>query len=161
MVAAVKGICFTIGIELMLAADIVIAADNCRFSQLEVGRGIMPTGGATIRMVQRAGWGNAMLHLLTADEFNSDEALRVGFVQRVVATGMEFDEALTVARRISEQAPLAVVASRLNARTSVEEGTVVALADFTQTNTCLANSADAHEGVRSFAERRKPSFTGN
>ncbi len=69
MVVAVKGICFTVGIELMLGADIVVAADNCRFSQMEVQRGIMATGGATLRMAERAGVGNAMLHLLTADEF--------------------------------------------------------------------------------------------
>ena len=60
MVVAVQGITFTLGLELMLAADLVVAADNCRFAQLEVKRGIMPTGGATIRMAQRAGWGNAM-----------------------------------------------------------------------------------------------------
>jgi enoyl-CoA hydratase/carnithine racemase len=63
MVVAVKGITYTLGIELMLAADIVIAADNCRFSQLEVKRGIMATGGATLRMAERAGLGNALLHL--------------------------------------------------------------------------------------------------
>ena len=50
MVVAVKGITYTLGIELMLAADIVVAADDCRFSQLEVQRGIMATGGATLRM---------------------------------------------------------------------------------------------------------------
>ncbi|MGH9519798.1 MAG: enoyl-CoA hydratase-related protein, partial [Terriglobales bacterium] len=61
MVVAVKGITYTLGIELMLAADIVVAADNCRFSQLEVKRGIMATGGATLRMAERAGLGNALL----------------------------------------------------------------------------------------------------
>jgi enoyl-CoA hydratase len=85
MVVAVKGICFTVGIELMLGADIVVAADNCRFSQMEVQRGIMATGGATLRMAERAGMGNAMLHLLTADEFDSAEAYRLHFVQKVVA----------------------------------------------------------------------------
>jgi len=60
LVVALKGICFTVAIELMLAADIAIAAENCRFSQLEVKRGIMPGCGATFRMRERAGWGNAM-----------------------------------------------------------------------------------------------------
>jgi len=55
LVAAVQGITYTLGIELMLAADIVLAADDCRFSQLEVKRGIMATGGATLRMAERAG----------------------------------------------------------------------------------------------------------
>ena len=57
VVAAVKGICFTIGIELMLAADVVVAEEDTRFSQLEVKRGLMAFGGATIRFVERAGWG--------------------------------------------------------------------------------------------------------
>jgi enoyl-CoA hydratase len=80
LVVAVQGITFTVGIELMLAADIVVAADDCRFSQLEVKRGIMATGGATLRMAERAGLGNALLHLLTGDEFGSAEALRLNFV---------------------------------------------------------------------------------
>src|SRR6186713_976272 len=75
MVVAVQGITYTLGIELMLAADIVVAAEDCRFSQLEVKRGIMATGGATLRMAERAGLGNALLHLLTGDEFGAAEAL--------------------------------------------------------------------------------------
>ena len=55
VVYAVKGICFTIGIELMLGGDVVVAAENTRFGQLEVQRGLMAFGGATIRMVERAG----------------------------------------------------------------------------------------------------------
>jgi enoyl-CoA hydratase len=98
MVVAVKGITFTVGIELMLAADIVVAADDCRFSQLEVKRGIMATGGATLRMAERAGLGNAMLHLLTGDEFGSAEALRLNFVQKVVPAAQVLDEALRIAQ---------------------------------------------------------------
>ena len=63
MITADQGICFTIGIELMLASDLVIAANDCRFAQVEVKRGILASGGATIRMVQRAGWANAMRYL--------------------------------------------------------------------------------------------------
>ena len=64
----------------MLAADIVVAASDCRFSQLEVKRGIMATGGATLRMAERSGLGNALLHLLTCDEFDAAEALRLNYV---------------------------------------------------------------------------------
>ena len=91
---AVQGICFTLGIELMLAADIVVAADDCRFAQIEVKRGIMPAGGATVRMVERAGWGNAQRYLLTGDEFGAAEALRLGFVQEVVPAGQQKERAL-------------------------------------------------------------------
>ena len=91
LVCAVQGICFTLGIELMLAADIVVAAEDCRFAQIEVKREIMPAGGATIRMVERAGWGNAQRYLLTGDEFGAREALRLGFAQEVVQTGTQKD----------------------------------------------------------------------
>ena len=127
MVVAVKGITYTLGIELMLAADIVVAADDCRFSQLEVKRGIMATGGATLRMAERAGAGNALLHLLTGDQFGSAEALRLNFVQKIVPTGSELDEALKIAQAIAAQAPLAVVATRLNVLKAIEHGPVVEL----------------------------------
>jgi len=160
MVVAVKGITYTLGIELMLAADIVVAADNCRFSQLEVKRGIMATGGATLRMAERAGLGNALLHLLTGDEFGSAEALRLNFVQKVVPAGTELDEALKLAHAIAAQAPLAVVATRLNALKAVEHGPLIAMHEFIETQQRLSGSDDAAEGVRSFVERREARFQG-
>jgi enoyl-CoA hydratase len=160
MVVAVKGITFTLGIELMLAADIVVAADDCRFSQLEVKRGIMATGGATLRMAERAGLGNAMLHLLTGDEFDAREALRLNFVQKVVPAGQELDEAIRIAEQVAAQAPLAVVATRQNALKAIEEGPLAAMADFAEVQKRLSNSDDAAEGVRSFVEKRPAKFTG-
>ena len=160
MVVAVKGITYTLGIELMLAADIVVAADNCRFSQLEVKRGIIATGGATLRMAERAGLGNAMLHLLTGDEFDSAEALRLNFVQKVVPAGQELDLAQQIARSIAEQAPLAVVATRQNVLKGREYGPLVAMHDLTDVQRRLSNSEDAAEGVASFAEKRPARFTG-
>ncbi|MEY2683571.1 MAG: hypothetical protein RJA09_715 [Pseudomonadota bacterium] len=160
MVVAVKGICFTVGIELMLGADIVVAADNCRFSQMEVQRGIMATGGATLRMAERAGVGNAMLHLLTADEFGSAEAYRLNFVQKVVPPGEELPQALAIAQRIAAQAPLAVVATRLNVLKAIEQGQAAAVAEFIPVQQRLALSEDAAEGVRAFQEKRPARFTG-
>ena len=160
MVVAVQGITYTLGIELMLAADMVVAADNCRFSQLEVKRGIMATGGATLRMAERAGMGNALLHLLTGDEFNSAEALRLNFVQRVVPAGEQLSEALKIAEAIAAQAPLAVVATRQNVLKALEQGTLVAMLEFISVQKTLSNSEDAKEGVQSFIEKRAARFTG-
>ena len=87
VVMAVNGIAFTLSIELALAADIVIAAEDVRFRQLEIGRGIVPFGGATFRAPAQLGWGNAMRFLLTAEEFGAAEAVRIGLVQEVVPTG--------------------------------------------------------------------------
>ena len=77
MVCAVQGYCWTVGIELMLATDIRVAASTTRFAQIEIKRGIYPIGGATIRFVREAGWGNAMRYLLTGDEFDAAEAYRI------------------------------------------------------------------------------------
>lgn len=160
VVVAVKGITFTLGVELMLAADVAVAADDCRFSQLEVKRGIMAAGGATLRMAQRAGWGNAMLALLAAGEFGPPEALRWGFVQEVVPAGRELARARELAEAIAAQAPLAVRATLLNARRALEEGWAAAVAEFAETNRRLSATADAAEGVRAFVERRPPRYEG-
>lgn len=160
VVVAVQGITYTLGIELMLAADIVVAAHDCRFAQLEVKRGIMATGGATLRMMERAGWGHAMRYLLTGDEFDAATALRLGFVQEVVPAGSQFARALEIAERIAAQAPLAVRATIASSRLAVEQGDAAAIAQFRATQATLANSADAKEGVASFVEKRAARFSG-
>ena len=160
LVYAVKGICFTIGIELMLAGDVAIAAADCRFSQLEVKRGIMPGAGGSFRFTERGGWGNAMRYLLTGDEFSAEEALRIGLVQQVVETGKEFDTALAIAERIAAQAPLAVRATRANALRALEHGSRAAIDDLNGLRELLASSDDAKEGVASFIEKRTARFTG-
>lgn len=160
IVVAVHGICFTIGIELMLAADLVIAEQGTRFAQLEVKRGLMAYGGATIRMVERAGWGNAMRYLLTGDEFDAETALRLGFVQELVEPGRARTRARELAARIAEQAPLAVRATRDSARIALNEGLDAAVAAFRVQLTTLASSDDFAEGVRSFIERRAGRYVG-
>ncbi len=160
IVSAVKGITFTLGIELMLAGDIVIAADDCRFSQLEPKRGIHATGGATIRFVQRGGWGNAMYHLLTSDEFDAAEAHRIGLVQEIVAAGTELDRALELAQTICEGAPLAVQATKASSRRYVIEGERASIAAFGETQARLSATEDFGEGVASFVERRSARFKG-
>src|SRR5450830_1657290 len=139
---------------------IVVASDNCRFSQLEVKRGIMATGGATLRMAERAGLGNALLHLLTGDEFGAAEALRLNFVQKVVPAGQALPTALALAEVIAEQAPLAVVATRQNVLKAIEHGPLVAMHDFIDTQQRLSRSDDAREGVQSFIDKRPAHFTG-
>ena len=160
LVCAVQGICFTLGIELMLAADIVVAADDCRFAQIEVARGIMPAGGATVRMVERAGWGNAQRYLLTGDEFGASEAMRLGFVQELVPAGRQKARAMEIAGVIAAQAPLAVRASLASSRTAVEHGPVAAIREFNAQQARLMATEDAGEGLRSFIERRQARFTG-
>lgn len=161
VVTAVHGITYTAGIEMMLAGDIVVAADDCRFSQLEPKRGIHATGGATIRFVERGGWGNAMYHLLTCDEFDAGEARRIGLVQEVVPRGREQSRAIELAEAIARMAPLAVQATKASSRRFLEEGFDACVAAFGADQAALAASEDAREGVASFVERRDPEFRGH
>ena len=160
VVVAVQGVCFTVGIELMLAADIVIAAEGTRFGQIEVRRGIFANHGATLRIVERAGWGNAMRYLLTGDEFDAATAYRLGLVQEVVPDGQQFDRALELAERIARQAPLAVSEMIRSARTGVMHGWPAAAADFGPAQAVLMRTEDAAEGLRSFHEKRDGVYHG-
>ena len=160
MVIALKGIAFTVAIELMLAADVAVAAENCRFSQLEVKRGIMAGCGATFRMTERAGWGNAMKILLTGEDFTAQDAYRFNFVQEVVPVGQELTRAIAIAEAIARQAPLAVQATMENARVALTHGWQAAQAKIIATQQRLYNSEDAKEGVQSFVEKREARFVG-
>ncbi|GFG53139.1 enoyl-CoA hydratase [Mycolicibacterium agri] len=162
VVAAVHGWCMTLGIELLLAADIRVAATGTRFSQLEVRRGIYPFGGATIRLPQQAGWGNAMRWLLTGDEFDAEEARRIGLVQEIVPDAAE---AQATARRIAHTiadraAPLGVQAVLASAQLAGREGEAAAIERLRPEVKKLFGTADAAEGVQSFVERREARFRG-
>ena len=160
LVMAVQGICYTIGLELMLAADIRIASSDTRFGQIEVKRGIYPVGGATVRLPEEIGWGNAMRYLLTGDEMTAEEAYRMGLVQGLTPPGKQYDRALAIAEMISEQAPLGVQASLLSARIARSEGPAKAVRRLLPDLQLIMKSDDAREGVQSFLERRKARFKG-
>jgi enoyl-CoA hydratase/carnithine racemase len=161
IVLAVQGFAYTLAIELALASDVTIAADDVRFRQAEVGRGIIPMAGATLRAPLQLGWGNAMRFLLTGEEFGSAEALRIGLVQEVVPAGQQLERALVIARLIAEQAPLAVQATLANARLRMRnEGDLRAKAHLQSIAPAIINSEDAAEGLQSFQERRPAQFSG-
>lgn len=162
VVAAAQGRCLTLGIELLLAADIRVAAADTRFAQLEVLRGIFPFGGATLRLPRQTGWGNAMRWLLTGDEFDAAEALRIGLVQEVAAGA---DAARARARELAHviadrAAPLGVAATLASAQLAAAEGDDVAGAALRTEVTRLFGTKDAAEGVQSFIERRAARFQG-
>ncbi|AOA58934.1 crotonase/enoyl-CoA hydratase family protein [Acinetobacter larvae] len=160
VVVAVQGTCYTAGIELMLNADVAIASDDCNFSQMEVLRGIMPFGGATVRFVQAAGWQKAMPYLLTGKNFDAQTAWSLNLVSEVVAKGQQLQRALQIAAEISHAAPLAVRALLHSAQQALAQGPDAAYAALDQSILPLFQSQDAQEGVMAMLEKRAPLFQG-
>src|SRR5256885_534497 len=161
VVAAVQGWVMTLAIELLLAADIRIAASDSRFAQLEIRRGIYAFGGATIRLPRDAGWGNAMRWLLTGEEYDAAEALRIGVVQEVVEPGRQVDRAIELADTIAtKSAPLGVKATLASAHRARLEGEQAAFARLDPDMAELFATEDGREGLQSFIERREANFSG-
>lgn len=158
LIAVIRGYCLTIGIELALAADIVISGPDARFGQIEINRGIFPFGGATLRLPARAGWGNAMRWLLTGDLFDAAEAVRLGLVQQIADDPLGV--ASTIAKTIATRAPLGVRATLASAREGFEHGETAAAAWLVDRARALMMTQDAAEGLQSFIERREGRFTG-
>ena len=160
LICAVHGLCLTVGIELMLAADIAVVADNAKLAQIEIKRGIFPFGGASQRWVAASGWGNAMRWLLTGDELDGATAYRIGMAQELVPADQVLSRAIEIAETIAGQAPLGVAATLQSARLGVEEGHAAAFAQLTPEIRRLMATEDAMEGVMSFMQRRAAVFNG-
>jgi enoyl-CoA hydratase/carnithine racemase len=160
VVIAVQGVCLTLGIELILASDIAVAAESTTFAQIEVARAILPFGGATIRFPRAVGWGNAMRWILTGDQFGAAEAHRIGLVQEVVPDGEQYARGLELAQRIAAQAPLAVQAALANARLAIRNGDAAAEAGLQPSLVRLIGTEDARRGMEAFATRTTAEFVG-
>jgi enoyl-CoA hydratase len=162
VIVAVHGWVLTLGIELLLAADIAIADADARFAQIEVNRGIYPFGGATVRFPQVAGWGNAMRWILTGDEFTAQEAQRIGLIQEITAdAAAALERATAIARTIAENAaPLGVQTILASAHRARTEGDQAAFQQLAPDIARLMQTVDGAEGMQSFVERRAAHFVG-
>ena len=160
ILAAVNGHCLAGGLEIALACDLRIASENASFGLPEVTRGILPGAGGTQRLPRLIGPERALDLILTGRRIDAREAERIGLVTRVVPAGELRDEALSLARAIAENAPLAVRA----AKAAVWRGLDVPLEEGLRLEQLLAEpvrqSEDAQEGPRAFLEKRKPEFKG-
>jgi enoyl-CoA hydratase/carnithine racemase len=160
LVVAVQGKTQTVGHELFLAADVRVAAGDTVFSQEEVTRGHFPAGGATIRFVREAGWGNAMRYMLTGDEWGAEDAYRLGLVQYVTPPGRQLDRAIEVARKIAAAAPLGIRATLGSAHRALSDGQEAAFAALYAELGRLAQSEDHQEYFRALQEKRAPAYRG-
>lgn len=160
VVIAVQGTCWTAGIELILNSDIAIAASNTTFAHKEVLRGIPPSGGSTVRFTETAGWADAMRYMLTGDDFDANEALRMRLINQIVEPGEELACAISYAQRIAKAAPLAIKATLQSGFDSRDQGHDAALSKLNELLFSLMKSEDVREGVMSMMQKREPVFKG-
>ncbi|MET0931016.1 MAG: enoyl-CoA hydratase/isomerase family protein [Aeromicrobium sp.] len=156
VIAAVGGLCLGGGFEIMLGTDLRIVGSSASLGLPEVGVGLIPGSGSTVRLAEQVSWAHAMQLLLTGDPISAAEALRIGLVNEVVPDGEALDRALAVAERIARNGPVAVrTAKEIAVRT---RGLAAAFRLEHELNSRVITSADAHEGVAAFRERRDPEF---
>lgn len=160
LVAAVMGYAIGAGFELVLAGDIVVAAETARFGLNEVSLGVIPGGGGTERLTRRAGRAVAMDLLLTGRLLTAGEALALGLVSRVVPRENCEEEALAIGRELGRRPPLAVQAAKQAVRATEDVALHAGRALERQLSTMLFGTNDQKEGMRAFLEQRPPIFTG-
>lgn len=160
LVAAVEGWALAGGFELLLACDLVVAAENARFGVPEVTRSLVAAGGAAILLPRRIPFTLALELLLTGDPISAARAAEIGLVNRVAAEGGALEAAITLAERIADNGPLAVAATKSIARQTVDWSTDEAWAKQGPITQPVFTSQDAIEGATAFAEKRKPVWKG-
>ena len=160
IVVAVDGLATAGGLEIVLAADIVVATTRSAFGLAEVRRNLVAAAGGLYRLPRAIGRAAAMDAILTGEPIPARRAYELGLVSRLVEPGAALDEALRCARQIAAAAPLAVRASRhavLLAGSEPDETlrrTTRAMLDE------LLAADDTAEGLRAFAEKRPPQWQG-
>ena len=160
VIAAVQGFALAGGSELVLSCDVVVAARDAAFGLPEVTRGIIASAGGVFRLPRAIPPARARELILTGERLGAEEAHRLGLVNRVVEAGDVLPTARAIAARICANAPLAVRESLAIARAahelSEEEGWRLSA----EASARVAQSEDAKEGPRAFAEKREPRWTG-
>jgi enoyl-CoA hydratase/carnithine racemase len=161
LVVVAHGDTWNLGHEIYLAGDIRIAAANTRFGQDENTHGRFPGGGATVRFVREAGWGNAMRYMLTGDHWSAEESYRMGITQETAPTPEAALEAgIAMARKIAACGPLSIKATLASAHQVIDPVEADALSKLDAQYSALYRTQDFIEGRRAEAEGRPPRYQG-
>lgn len=160
IIAAVNGVCVAGGMELLGSTDIRVATPDARFAVMEPKRGLFAGGGTTVRLLRQVAYAHAMELLLTADMIDAERAREMGIVNRVVPADQLLPTAYDYARRITENAPQAVFATKQSAVESLSLGLDAGFDNEARHSDRVFATEDAKEGPRAFAEKRAPVWRG-
>jgi enoyl-CoA hydratase len=160
LIAAVEGYALAGGCEVALACDLIVAANNASFGLPEVKRGIVPGAGGMLRLPRRIPYHVAMEMILTGEMMPARRAYDIGLVNRLFEPGKALEGALTLARIIAQNGPLAVrTAKKVVSRSS--DWRQAEMFDLQRPRIAsIFSSSDAREGATAFAEKRKPVWQG-
>jgi crotonobetainyl-CoA hydratase len=160
VLAAVNGLAYGGGLELVLACDLALCSEQAMFALPEVKRGVLATGGGLVRLPHVIGPRRALQMAMTGEPVDAVTALSWGLVNSVVPAGSVLRHTLDLAQAIARNAPLSVAASKRlineGARLTEDEAWALSKAAFER----IKDSADALEGPRAFAEKRPPRWQG-
>lgn len=160
IVVAVDGLATAGGLEIVLAADIVVATTRSAFGLAEVRRNLVAAAGGLFRLPRAIGRATAMDAILTGEPIDARRAFDLGLVSRLVEPGAAVDEAINVARQVAAAGPLAVRASRRVVLAAEREDDETLRKISEQLINDLLASEDTSEGLAAFAEKREPQWRG-
>jgi enoyl-CoA hydratase len=160
LIAAVEGWALAGGFELLLACDLIVAAETARFGVPEVKRGLVAGGGAALKLPRRIPYAAALELLLIGDPVSARRGYELGLVNRVVEEGHAVAGALEMAELLVANGPLALAKTKEVASQTMDWPADVAWERQEQILAPVYVSEDAREGARAFAEKRPPAWTG-
>ena len=160
IIAAINGTAIAGGFEILYSTDIRIAAEHAMFGLQEAKWSIVPMMGSTVRLPRQIPYVNAMEIMLTGELIDAREALRLGFINKVVPKGQVMEEAQRYANIIAKNGPLAIKAIKQGVLEGIGLPIKEGLAKELEYGIPVLFSEDAREGPRAFKEKREPKFQG-
>ncbi len=160
IIAAIEGFALAGGLELALACDLIVASRDARLGLPEVKRGLVANAGGLVRLPRQVPIRIAMELVLTGEPMPVEVLAGFGLVNRVVEPGTALREAMSLARSIAANAPMAVRVSKEVMSRSPDWPSADMFRLQREITAPVFTSADAREGATAFAEKRKPVWTG-
>jgi 2-(1,2-epoxy-1,2-dihydrophenyl)acetyl-CoA isomerase len=160
VIAGVNGTAAGGGMHLALACDLVVAAAEARFIEVFVRRGIAPDAGGAWLLARLVGIQRAKELFFFGDDVPAAEAHRLGLVNKVVARAELEDAVRALATRLAEGPTKAIGVAKWLTNRALDVDRATAFYDEAMAQELVTRTEDAQEGIRSFVERRPPTFTG-